>query len=116
MTARELLSLATPTADQLPARIEALQVCAFDLCAEVTQLKDDAARQEEEAATEAASESNETKRKARKCELLRANGYYQETKQQIATQERIHFQLLERTARYRREFRLHVAETMKETL
>jgi hypothetical protein len=116
MTANELLQQQTPPAAELPARIEALCLCAFDLGVEIGSLKDEASRCEEAAATEASAESNDARRKARRCELLRADGYYQETRQQIAAQERIHFQLVERAARLRREFRLYVAETMKETL
>ena len=115
MIANELLQQPTPPAAEMPARIEALNLCAFDTATEINQLKDEAARHEEEAATEASTESNETKRRARKCELLRADGFYQETKQQIAALERIHFQLQERAARYRREFRLYVAEALKES-
>ena len=116
MTANELLQQPTPPAAEMPARIEALNLCAFDVTTEINQLKDENAHREEEASAAAAGEPNETRRRARKCELLRADGFYQETKQQIAALERVHFQLQERAARYRREFRLYVAETMKETL
>lgn len=116
MTANELLQQPTPTTAEMPARIEQINLVAFDVATEITTLKDEAACHEEQAVAEASTESNETKRRTRKCELLRADGFYQETKQQIAALERVHFQLQERAARYRREFRLYVAETMKETL
>ena len=41
---------------------------------------------------------------------------HQQMRREIQAQERNHFQLVERAARLRREFRLYVAKTMKETL
>jgi phage terminase Nu1 subunit (DNA packaging protein) len=114
MNAQELLQLPTPPAADIPARVEALNLCAFDLAAEIATLRDEAAQHEEQAAADASTESNETKRRARKCELLRANDYYQQTRQHSTDLERVHFQLMERAARLHREFRLYVAEAMKE--
>jgi hypothetical protein len=115
MTANELLQQPTPPAAEMPARIEALNLCAFDLSAEIAGLKDEAARHEEQAATDAAGEPNDAKRKARRCELLRANDDYWQTRQAVTDLERVHFQLQERAARLRREFRLYVADALKES-
>lgn len=105
-TAAALLAQGAPTTVETPARIEALNLCSFDVSAEINNLTDAAGRHEEQAATDAATESNDARRKARRAELLRANDEYNNVRAEIQTALRLRVQLDERAARLRREYRL----------
>lgn len=109
MNASALLEKTTPLAEDYPARIEQLTLCAYDLSAEIAELSEQAAEHEAQAASEANGESNEAKRKARRAELLREDSAYLEIKREIQGAERLRFRLTERAHRYAREFRLIVA-------
>jgi hypothetical protein len=108
--AHELLAQTPPSADEYPARIEALNLCAYDLGNTIAELEILADDHEAQATAEANGESNEAKRKARKCELLRAADVYRGIRAEIQEVERVRFQVQERSHRYAREFRLEVAE------
>ena len=104
-----LLALTEPAAEELPARIEELNLCACDVQDHINELSDLASSHEEQAQAEASTESNEQKRKVRRSEILRADVAYQEIKREIQEQERIKVRLTERAHRYAREHRLVVA-------
>jgi hypothetical protein len=112
-TALNLLAAATPTAHELPARVEQLNICSFNLTDEIVKLSDEASRHEEEATAEAANESNADKRKAKRAEVLRQDGEYFDIKSRIRAAEAVKFQVDERSARLRREFRWHLATIEK---
>ena len=103
---QRLLEKLAPTLEEYPARIEALQVAAFDVRTAVTDQQNLAGEYEEEATTEASTESNADKRKLRRAELLRDNQPYQAIKSAIREAERVELCLTERAARLRREYRL----------
>jgi hypothetical protein len=106
----QLLSLIPPTPEETPARVETLAVAAFDVQGEIQSLCDEIASHDELATAQAAEESNDTKRKARKAELLRDNGEYHELKRAVRDLERTKFLLQERASRLRNELRLHIAQ------
>jgi nicotinic acid mononucleotide adenylyltransferase len=108
MTPSELLNQ-QHTAEELPTTIESLNLAAADVADHITELHDLASVHEEQAAAEASVESNETKRKARRAEILRVDSAYQEIRKEIAEQERVGTRLQERAHRYTREHRLHIA-------
>ena len=108
MTPTELLNQ-QHAAEQLPAAIEGLNLAACDVQDHIDELSDLASSHEEQAAAEASAESNETKRKTRRAEILRADAAYQEIRREIAEQERLRVRLSERAHRYAREHRLAVA-------
>lgn len=108
MTPQELLNQ-QPAPEELPVAIESLNIVACDVSDHINELSDLAASHEEQAAAEASAESNETKRKTRRSEILRADSAYQEIKREIAEQERVRLRLAERAHRYAREHRLVVA-------
>jgi len=100
-----LLDDASPITDEIPATIEQLEIAAFDLRAHINDLQDRLGLAEESACIESAGESNETKRKARRAEILRADEGYNFTRQEIREHERVCLQLHERSSRLRRDFR-----------
>ncbi|HKC62039.1 MAG TPA: hypothetical protein VKB86_00270 [Pyrinomonadaceae bacterium] len=108
MTPQELLNK-QPASDELPAAIESLNIASQEVSDHISELSDLAASHEEQAASEASVESNETKRKTRRSEILRADSAYQEIRREIAEQERIKVRLSERAHRFAREHRLIVA-------
>lgn len=108
--AQRLLERKAPEAKDAPALIEQLNIAAFDTASTIADLKDRAAEREALACDEASNETNETKRKSRKAEILRDDSTYIELKTRIRAEERIHFRLTERAHRLAREFRLTVAE------
>ena len=104
--AADLLASAPPDVTETPARIELLNLCSFDVSIELNNLTDAAGQHEEQAAADAAGESNDAKRKSRRAELLRANDEYNDVRAEIQTALRLRVQLDERAARLRREYRL----------
>lgn len=104
-----LLALTEPAAEELPARIEELNLAACDVQDHINELSALASTHEEQATAEASAESNEQKRKVRRSEILRLDSAYQEIKREIAEQERIKVRLTERAHRFAREHRLVVA-------
>lgn len=94
-----LLEQPTPKAGELPRRIEELNLAAHDTLDAVRDLQD-----------EASTESNETKRKNRKAEILRDNASYQEICREIRLEQRNYVRLTERAHRHARELRLYIAE------
>jgi hypothetical protein len=104
----ELLKLTTPLPDSIPERIEALNLAMFDVSDHISTLQDDAGRIEETATAEASTESNETKRKARRAELLRDDEAYARIRAEIQAAERVRVQLGERSHRLAREYRAHL--------
>ncbi|HEX8071065.1 MAG TPA: hypothetical protein VF546_14005 [Pyrinomonadaceae bacterium] len=112
--AAELLAQPAPTVAETPARIEALNLCAYDVSETITDLSDRAGQLEEQAAAEASAESNDAKRRARKCELLRADLEYQDIRQDIRAANRVRVELDERAARLRREYRLALVHLGRE--
>lgn len=108
----ELLSN-IPSAEDMPARIEALQLAADDVQERINDLAAEKCRVEEEATTQAAEESNADKRKVKKFELLRDDLDYADMLVNIRRQERVKLQLTERAARLRRELRLHYGKQLE---
>lgn len=106
--AAQLLAQEQPTVAEMPARIEALNLCAYDVTSHIATLQDEAGCREEQAATEAASEPNDAKRKARRAELLRACDQYNTLRADVLAAESYRVRLDERAARLRREFRLEL--------
>jgi predicted RNase H-like nuclease (RuvC/YqgF family) len=104
----ELLERETPLPDLLPERMEALNLASFDTADHIRQLQDDAGKIEEEATAEASSESNETKRKTRRAEILRDDEEYARLQAEIRAAERVKLQLDERSHRLAREYRAHL--------
>lgn len=108
--AAKLLAQRAPALADVPARIEALNLCAFDIAEHIADLADRAGQLEEQAAAEASSESNDAKRKSRKAELLRACVEYDELRADVRAANRVRVELDERAARLRREFRLRLIQ------
>jgi hypothetical protein len=110
--------LEQPTADttSIPAQIEAIELAAFDLQQHIAGLRDEAGKIEETATAEASTESNETKRRNRKCEILRDDDEYQALMMEVRECERIRFQLETRAHRLAREYRYRLIETEAVTL
>ena len=107
----KLLSVSGATdAANLPARIESLEIAAFDAGLIISDLADAASAHEETALVDASTESNEAKRKAKRAELLRASAAYNCILREKREAERVRLCLQERAHRYAREFRLAVAE------
>src|SRR5438045_266697 len=109
MTPTELLNQHTPAAEELPARIEELNLAACEVQDHISELSDLASTHEEQATAEAATESNDIKRKSRRAELLRADAAYQEIRREMSEQERVRLRLAERAHRLAREHRLVIA-------
>lgn len=109
MTPTELLNQQTPQPEELPARIEMLNLASLEVEARIRELKDEASLHEEDATAQAASESNEIKRRVRRSEILRDDEEYNSLCRQIYGQERVKAELSERAHRYAREYRLVVA-------
>jgi|SRR5947209_4579524 len=105
-----LLEQPTPQVEELPRRIEALNICAFDVQSRITDLQDACSVIEEQATAEAATESNADKRKVKRCELLREDAEYNHQQAEIRNLERIRCCLQERSHRHARELRLYIAE------
>jgi hypothetical protein len=114
--ASSLLEQATASIEQMPAQIEATELAAFDLQQHIAALKDEAGKIEETATAEASAESTETKRKSRKCEILRDDADYQTLQFEIRECERVRFRLETRAHRLAREYRHRLIETEATTL
>jgi hypothetical protein len=106
----ELLQEDASSPQKLPAVIEELNLAVFDVSHHITLLQARAGRIEEDATAEASSESNADKRKVRRCELLRDDADYQALQLDIHEAERLRVMLQERSHRYAREHRQHIAE------
>ncbi|HEX8069372.1 MAG TPA: hypothetical protein VF546_05445 [Pyrinomonadaceae bacterium] len=112
--AAELLAQPAPAPAETPARIEALNLCSYDVAEHIADLSDRAGQLEEAAAAEASAESNDARRKSRKCELLRASEEYADLRGDIRSANRVRVELDERAARLRREYRLALIQLERE--
>lgn len=106
--ALELLQQDTPTGDDIPARVEDLNIAVFDVQERINELHADAGLIEEAATIEANEESNADKRKAKRLELLRGDDEYARLEAEARASERVKLQLAERAHRLAREYRAHL--------
>ena len=99
-----------PELAQVPAHVESLELCAFDLGQDIATVNEQISLREEAACELAQAESNDAKRRAKRRELLRDDATHARLQVEKIDLERLHTRVVCRAARLRREYRASLLE------